>query len=54
MLKLKFISGPLEKEILLDPENMPIQFGKTAMNPEAGQQKFFVELQGEKICSHHF
>lgn len=33
---------------------MPIQFGKVAMNPEAGQQQFFVELQGEKICSNHF
>lgn len=54
MLILKFIAGPLKSEILLDPDNMPIQFGKAAMNAEAGQQKFFVDLQGDKICSHHF
>lgn len=54
MLVVKFIAGSIKQEILLDPDNMPIQFGKLAMNPEAGQQQFFVELQGEKICSNHF
>jgi len=28
MLVLKFVSGPLDKEIILDPEEMPIIFGK--------------------------
>jgi hypothetical protein len=29
---MKFISGPLQKEIELDPENMPIVFGKFDKN----------------------
>ena len=53
MLVLKFIAGPMKQEILLDPENMPIQFGKLAQNPEVGLQRFFVELPGDKICSNH-
>jgi len=27
-LILRFFKGPLQKELLLDPENMPIIFGK--------------------------
>lgn len=55
MLVLRFIAGPLEKkEIVLDPENMPIVFGTRDKNPESGQLYSFYELQGEKIAGHHF
>jgi len=35
---LKFINGKpnLKKEIILDPENMPIIFGRSEKNAEAG------------------
>ena len=37
MLVLKFIAGPLvKKEIVLDPESMPIVFGMRDKNPESG------------------
>ena len=57
MLVVKFISGPnkQEKEILLDPEDMPIVFGKSNPNQESGQKKGQVELQGDrKICENQF
>ena len=40
--------------IRLDPEEMPIAFGRSDPNQEAGQKKDLVELMGDKICSHHF
>ena len=54
MLILRFFKGPLQKEILLDPENMPIIFGKQESNSEAGQQYYRVDISGEKICTNHF
>jgi len=38
ILVLKFIFGNsnLKKEIVLDPENMPIVFGRSEKNAEAG------------------
>ena len=56
MLVLKFISGSNKgKEMLLDPEDMPIVFGLSNPNQETGQQKGWVELQNDqKICEKHF
>ena len=54
MLVLKFVSGPLKKSIVLDPEEMPIIFGKPDPDQEAGHMKNLIALQGEKISTQHF
>ena len=45
-LVMKFIHGPLKNtELMLNPEEMPINFGKSDPNQEAGQKK---EAKGGK------
>jgi len=51
LLVMKFIAGHIKKEIILDPEHMPIVFGRTMQNVEAGQNGNFVELYGDKISN---
>ena len=54
MLVLRFVSGPGEitkKDIILDPEEMPIIFGQPEPMPEAGHTRNFIPLRGNKICS---
>jgi hypothetical protein len=53
-LILKFIKGPLETDVVLDPEDMPIVFGCSDSNQEAGQKLKCVEMTGPKIVSQHF
>jgi hypothetical protein len=51
-LVMRFIEGNLKgKQIQLDPEEMPIIFGKCDPNQEAGQKKDFLQLEGTKICN---
>lgn len=50
-LVMRFIEGGLKgQQIILEPEEMPIIFGKTDPNQEAGQKKDF-RLEGDKICN---
>ena len=54
-LKMRFIEGELKgQEIKLDTEEMPIIFGKSDPNQEAGMKKDFKKLVGNKICNQHF
>lgn len=53
LLVMKFLSG-LKKEILLDPDQMPIVFGRPDYNREAGQKGNFIEILGDKISNQHF
>jgi hypothetical protein len=50
-LILTFTSGPLKQEVKLNPEDMPIVFGCSDPNQEAGQKQKSVTLFGPKICS---
>jgi hypothetical protein len=51
---MKLIAGPIKKDILLDPDQMPIVFGRSMQNVEAGSNGNFIELLGEKISNQHF
>lgn len=52
---LRFVEGSLKgQQIKLDTEEMPIVFGKSDPNQEAGEMKNFRKIEGEKICSKHF
>ena len=52
---LRFVEGSLKgQKIDLDPEEMPIVFGKDDENQEVGQKKGIRTLTGNRICSHHF
>ena len=51
-LIMRFIEGTLKgQEISLDPEEMPIIFGKGDPNQEVGQKNGFRKISGAKICS---
>ena len=52
-LVLRFLNGS-KKVINLNPEKLPLVFGKGEQNPESGQRYSFVELDGEKMAKHHF
>jgi len=49
---MRFVQGSFKgQQIILDTEEMPIIFGKSDPNQEAGQKKDFRKLEGEKICN---
>mmetsp|Transcript_29349 Transcript_29349/g.44235 ORF Transcript_29349/g.44235 Transcript_29349/m.44235 type:complete len:238 (+) Transcript_29349:671-1384(+) len=53
-LVMRFVSG-MDKQIVLDPEEMPLVFGKADKNlQQVGQKSDMIELEGPKICSQHF
>ena len=52
-LVLEFLGGN-DQVVRLDPDQLPIVFGKADKNPESGQQYGFYELTGDKIARHHF
>lgn len=37
MLVMRFIEGPINRQIVLDPDQMPIVFGQKDPNQESGQ-----------------
>ena len=48
---MKMVQGPMKREILLDPDHMPIVFGRADINREAGSNGNFIEILGEKISN---
>lgn len=54
-LVMRFVEGSLKgQQIQLDTEEMPIVFGKSDPNQEAGQKKDFRQLVGDKVVNQHF
>lgn len=54
-LVMRFLEGSLKGTVIpLDLEEMPILFGKSDPDQEAGQMKNFHKIEGEKIVDKHF
>ena len=51
LLVMKMVNGPMKREILLDPDHMPIVFGRADINREAGSNGNFIEIIGDKISN---